>query len=204
MRFHQAHAHRKKPATLFRLVTWSALIGFACGALAVVPPPERLLPDDILILVTAPDFAKLKDTWSKLPQSQCWNDPAMKPFKEKFLNKWKEELKDPLERELSIKFDSYTELLQGQLTFAVTQNGWQGEDEKSPGLLLLLDSKDKGSQLKKNLADLRKKWVDAGKNLRTEKVRDVDFTVLTLSSNDMPNTLRKLFPKSDKVEELGD
>lgn len=162
------------------------------------------MPDDTLVLVAAPDFAKLKDTWSKLPQSQCWNDPAMKPFKEKFLNKWKEEFKDPLERELSIKFDSYIELLQGQLTFAVTQNGWQGEDDKSPGLLLLLDSKDKSSQLKKNLADLRKKWVDASKNLRTEKIRDVDFTVLTLSSNDMPKTLRKLLPKSDKVEELGD
>ena len=156
------------------------------------------------MLVTAPDFAKLKDIWSKLPQSQCWNDPAMKPFKEKFLNKWKEEFRDPLERELSIKFDSYIELLQGQLTFAVTQNGWQGEDEKSPGLLFLLDSKDKSSQLKKNLADLRKKWVDAGKNLKTEKIRDVDFTVLPLSSNDVPKTLRTLFPKSDKVEELGD
>jgi hypothetical protein len=109
-----------------------------------------------------------------------------------------------LERELGIKFDSYTELLQGQLTFAVTQNGWQGEDDQSPGLLLLVDSKEKSSQLKKNLADLRKKWVDAGKNLKTEKVRDIDFTVLLLSSNDVPKTLRKLFPKSDKVEELGD
>jgi hypothetical protein len=204
MRFHQAHTHRRKQTALFRLVTWTALILVACGAWAVVPPPERLLPDDTLVLVTAPDFAKLKDTWSKLPQSQCWNDPAMKLFKEKFLNKWKEEFKEPLERELSIKIDSYIELLQGQLTFAVTRNGWQGQDDQSPGLLFLLDSKDKSNQLKKNLADLRNKWVDAGKNLKTEKIRDVDFTVLLLSSNDMPKTLRKLFPKSDKVEELGD
>src|SRR5262245_36245729 len=113
MRFHQAQARKKKQAALFRLFTWTTLIGVACGAWAVVPLPERLLPDDTLVLVTAPDFAKLKEIWSRLPQSQCLNDPAMKFFKEKFLNKWKEEFKDLLERELSIKFDSYTELLQG-------------------------------------------------------------------------------------------
>jgi hypothetical protein len=204
MRFDQAQTHRGKRSTPLRLLAWAGLITVACGAWAAIPSPERLLPDDTLVLVTAPDFAKLKETWSKLPQSQCWNDPAMKPFKEKFLTKWKEEVKDPLERELSIKFDSYTELLQGQLTFAVTQNGWQGQDDQSPGLLLLVDSKDKSSQLKKNLADLRKKWVDAGKNLKTERIRDIDFTVLPLSSNDVPKTLRRLFPKSNKVEELGD
>jgi hypothetical protein len=171
---------------------------------AGIPGPENLLPDDTLVVVTAPDFTRLKEAWNKLPQTQCWNDPAMKPFKDKFLKKWKEDLKDPLERELGIKLDSYSELLQGQITFAVTQNGWQGEEDQSPGVLLLVDSKDKSSQLKKNLADLRKKWVDAGKNLKTEKVREIEFTILPLSSNDVPKTLRKLLPKSDKVEELGD
>ena len=68
----------------------------------------------------------------------------------------------------------------------------------------MVDTKDKSDQLKKNLADLKKKWVDAGKSLKAETVRDVEFTVLPLSSNDVPKTLRNLFPKSSPVEQLGE
>src|SRR5438876_1949426 len=178
------------------LALWVILISFVISAGAVIPPPEKLLPDDTLVLVTVPDFTKLREIYKASPQRQCWNDAAMKPFKEKFLSKWQEEFVKPLERDLDVKFDNYTNLAQGQFTFALTQNGWQGKDEQSPGILLLLDTKDKSSQLKTNLADLRKKWADSGKAAKTEKIRGLEFSVLSLSSNDVPNTLRKLFPKS--------
>ncbi len=171
---------------------------------AGIPSPEKLLPEDTLVLVTAPDFAKLSQISAATPQGRLWNDPAMKPLKEKFLNKWNEEFLTPLERELDIKTTDYTRLLQGQLTFAITQNGWKGQDGEEPGLLLLVDAKDKSDQLKKNLADLRKKCSAAGKSVRTEKVRDVDFLVLPISSNDVPKTLRKFFPKSSQAEQAGD
>jgi hypothetical protein len=176
----------------------------AFGGYAAIPAPEKLLPDDTLLVITAPDFAKLRTTWDKLPQRQLWNDPAMKPFRESFLSKWNEAFVKPLERELDIKCEDYTSLLQGQLTLAFTQNGWEGRQEHPPGVLLLLDTKDKSEQLKKNLAALRKKWADTGKQLKAHKIRDLDFTILTVSSNDIPNTLRKFFPKSSEVHELGD
>src|SRR5712664_310110 len=52
------------------------LIALACHAAAPVPPPERLLPDDTLVLVTAPDFTRLRQVLKTSPQSQLWNDPA--------------------------------------------------------------------------------------------------------------------------------
>ncbi len=171
---------------------------------AAVPGPEKLLPDDTLVLLTVPDFSKLRDLGKKLPQVQCWNDPAMKPFREKFAAKWNEECVQPLERELGVKLDDYTGLLQGQLTLAVTQNGWQGQDDQMPGLVLLLDSRDRSGQLKKNLADLKRKWVDAGRRVRTEKIRDVDFTIVPTSTNDIPPTLQKILPRRNPVQELGD
>ncbi|HWX18581.1 MAG TPA: hypothetical protein VN578_01620 [Candidatus Binatia bacterium] len=197
---------RQRGVVRSRLVFGLLTASFAfCAALrAAIPSPEKLLPEDTLVVVTAPDFGKLSAMWRSLPQRQFWDDPAMKPFREKFVSKWNEEVVQPLERELDAKCDDYTSLLQGQLTFAVTQNGWQGGDDASPGVLVLLDTRDKGAQLKKNLADLRKKWVDAGKSLKTEKIRDVEFIVLPLSSNDVPKTLRKLFPPSSEVQELGD
>jgi hypothetical protein len=77
-------------------------------------------------------------------------------------------------------------LPQGQLTFAVTQNGWSGTSDPTPGIVLLLDAKDKSDSLKTILATLQKKWADGGKKIRTENVRGINFSVVPLSTNDIP------------------
>src|SRR5436189_4418793 len=69
---------------------------------AAIPTAEKLLPDDTLVLLTVPDFGKLKDIYKSAPQSQFWTDPAMKPFKEKFVAKWQEDFVKPLEHELKV------------------------------------------------------------------------------------------------------
>ena len=53
------------------------------------------------------------------PQAQFWDDPALKPFREKFMAKWNEEVVKPLERDLGVKFDDYHALLQGQIIHLV-------------------------------------------------------------------------------------
>ncbi len=174
-------------------------------AFAAIPPAEKILPPDTLFVMTTPDWAKLRDVSNKSPQSQFWNDPAMKPFRDKFMAKWTEEFVKPLERDLGVKFDDYSAMLQGQVTLAVTQEGWQGkaEDDGEPAVLFLLDAKDKSGLLKTNLTALRKKWSAAGKPIKTEKIRDVEFSVVPLTTNDIPATLRKFFPQPQDVEELG-
>jgi hypothetical protein len=185
-------SHSKLPTRARRLVAVS-LQFFVCLALtatAAIPSAEKLLPDDTLVLVTAPDYTKMREIYRNSAQSQLWNDPAMKPFKDNFVSKLNEQLIQPLEHDLGVHFSDYTNLPQGQITLAVTQNGWPATQE-GPGLLFLLDTKDKSTQLTKNLADLRKKWVEAGKTLRTEKIRNIEFAVLPISEKDIPKTLRK-------------
>ena len=144
-------------------VLLAALFPLALTSGAAIPAPEQLLPDDTLILLTAPDFNKLRQIRQKSPQSRLWNDAAMKPFRDKFLSRWREEVVKPLERELNVSLDSYARLPQGQLTFAVTKNDWQGSDDQPLGFLLLLDARDQTELLKTNLAELRRAWVAAGK-----------------------------------------
>jgi hypothetical protein len=172
--------------------------GVAITAFGAVPPVEKLLPEDTLAMVTTPDITKARDTYHNAPQSQLWNDPAMKPFQDKFMAKLNENLIGPLEKDLGVKFTDYTNLLQGQITLAVTQNGWPTTPGNSPGVLLLLDTRSQSSQLTKDLADLRKKWLAAGKSLRTEKIRNIDFSVVPLSDKDVPKTLKK-FSGPDKI-----
>lgn len=187
-----------------RSLLFCCLIAFTITASAAIPSVEKILPNDTLLVVTTPDFAKLRDVYHTSPQTQLWEDPAMRPFKDKFMSKLSEDLIQPLEKDLGVHFSDYTNLLQGQITFAITQNGWQVEPGARAGILFLLDTKDKNTQLMKNLSDLRKKWVEAGKTLRTEKIRNTEFSVLPISDKDIPKTLRKFSGTENSGDEFGD
>src|SRR6185312_4742157 len=166
--------------TFRRFAVFGFLATLTLNVSAAVPPVEKLLPDDTLFMATTPDFTKAREQYRASSQTQLWNDPAMKPFKEKFMAKLNETLIRPLEKDLGVKFEDYTNLAQGQITFAITQNGWPITEGAQPGFLFLLDTKDQSGQLKKNLADLRKKLVDSGRTVRTEKVRNIDFAVVPI------------------------
>src|SRR5262249_29710272 len=115
------------------------------------------------------------------------------------------EFVDPLERQMGIKFADYADLAQGQVTLAVTQNEWDGKSDKLPGFLLLVDSREKSEVLKTNLATLRKKWVDSGKQIRNDKIRDVEFTTLVFSTDEFSKTIDKALPKTkEKDKENGE
>ncbi|HZL12531.1 MAG TPA: hypothetical protein VFC85_00170, partial [Verrucomicrobiae bacterium] len=171
---------------------------------AAIPPAENLLPADTLLVISAPDCASFRATLHQSPQILLWNDPLMKPFRDKFMAKLHASLVAPLEHDLGVKLADFSDLPRGQLTFAVTQNGWDGIDEKKmPGILLLLDARDKSGLLKTNLAALQKKWQDADKPIRTETLRGIKFSIVPLSSNDVPASIAKFFPKRQPVQELG-
>jgi hypothetical protein len=182
----------------------AVFLAIATSTFAAIPPAENLLPSDTLFLLTAPDCAAFRTALHQSPQWLMWSDPAMKPFHDDFIAKWHESFVAPLERDLGVKLADFADLPQGQFTFAVTQNGWDGTTEdKVPGILLLLDAKDKSDLLKTNLAALQQKWTDAGKSVRTETIRGIKFSIVTLASNDMPASLASLIPQQQPVQELG-
>src|SRR5512140_3040129 len=86
---------RRTPMVLALLLAlFRAGLGVAPGAArtAPIPAPERLLPEDTLAVVSAPNFIQLKAIWNRSPEALLLQDPAMKPFKEKFLARWREEV----------------------------------------------------------------------------------------------------------------
>ena len=142
-------------------------------AAAPVPPPEKLLPSDTLAVFTMPEYAKAKGQTDKWPATQWWNDSSMKPFRDKFMNKLQSAVIAPLEKEFGLKLSDYYGLAQGQFTLAITRGAWDGSNEETPGFVLLVDTRDKSEVLKTNLASFKKKWVDAGKQVRAEKIREI-------------------------------
>ena len=177
-------------------------LAFTASLRAAIPPAENLLPSDTLFFLAIPDCVALRTAAHQSPQWLFWSDPAMKPFHDKFTAKLKETLVAPMEQTLGLKLADFADLPQGQLTFAVTQNGWTGGDDPLPGVVLLLDTKNKSDLLKANLDALKKKWTDEGKPIHTEDVRGISFSVVTLSSNDIP-ALTGILPRRPPVQELG-
>jgi hypothetical protein len=178
-----------------KLLRALSLFLFASNCGAVIPAPEKLLPDDTLMMVTAPDFAKLRQIWSTSAQTRLWGDPALKPFKDKFLTRVKEEVIEPLERDLGVQLDDFAGLPQGQVTVALTRNSGSRGNE-SPALLLLVDSRDKSGRLKSNLADFRRKWMDSGRPIRAEQIRGIEFSILPISDKDIPASLKRFLSPS--------
>lgn len=166
---------------------------------AAIPPAEQLLPADTLAFLAVPDCAAARAAAKSSPNWMFWGDQSMRPFRDKLVGKWNDQFIAPLERDLGIKMADFTDLPQGQFTLAMTVNGSNGHNDIPPGLLLLLDARDKSDALKTNLAALVKRWSDAGRALRTESIHGLTFTVVPLSSNDFAGIL----PKKTPVSEIG-
>ena len=161
---------------------------------AAVPAPDQLLPEDTFVVLAVPDWAAVEASRPHTPVLRLWNDPAMKPFRDKLMTKLTKDVVEPLERELGIKCDDYSGVVRGQFTVALTQSGWTGSWDPPPGLLVLVDSKDKADVLRKNLADLRKKLTDSGKKIRTEKSRDLEVTTVPVDLDELGTTFSKILP----------
>jgi len=182
-----------------RLITAAVFLTAPALVRADIPAAENLLPSDTLGFFTVPDCSAFRAAAKVSPQILLWNDPAMKPFHDKFMNAVSAKYFAPLEKDLGIKVSDFADLLQGQLTVACTANGSGGHDDIPPGFELLLDAKGKSDQLKTALATLVKKSTDNGRVLRTEKIHGLSFTVITLSSND----LASIVPPRQPVSEIG-
>jgi hypothetical protein len=156
------------------------------AARAAVPAAEKLLPADTLGLLTVPDWAAMHSNFNQSALGQFLADPAMKPFADKLASNFLSDKAGEFEKALGIKLNDYADLVRGQLTFALTRNGWDGSADKEPGFLLLVDTRDKSAQARTNLAEIRKKWIDKGNKARVEKIRDVEFTTYIVPPDEKP------------------
>ncbi|MBL9168981.1 MAG: hypothetical protein JNN07_14670 [Verrucomicrobiales bacterium] len=164
-------------------------------ASAAAPPPDKLLPASTLAVLSVPDYVKFNAASTNDPVWRFLQDPAMKPMVDKLSAKWKSDVVVKLEQQFGIKFADYAELAQGQMTLAFMSQAADAKDGSLQPFVFIMDSDSKAELLKKSLADLRKKWVDAGKKLKTETIRGVEFTALMFTPAELDKALQDVFPK---------
>ncbi len=168
----------------FRLLLATLLAAYTLRA--AVPPPAQLFPQDTLLLASVPDWNAAKASFDSGSYGQMWNDAAMRPFREKFQAAFKEQVLGDLEKELGITLADYAPLVQGQVSLALVQNGWNPKEKGTqPAFVVVVDTKDKADQLKTRLAEVRQKLTDAKKPLKIEKIRDLEFATLVIDRKAM-------------------
>lgn len=148
---------------------------------AAVPPAPQLFPQDTIFLVTVPDWTASRTRLQAAPYGRLWSDPAMRSFREDFEKKVVQRFIGDMEKDLGIEVEEYLPLLQGQLSVAVIQGDWNPADPASePGTVLVLDARDKADQLRAKLVEARQKLTDAKKTVKTDRIRDVEFTTVVI------------------------
>jgi len=145
-------------------------------------------------MATVKDWTDATNAFWKSSLGRLWSDEAMRPARDKFNVRMTNEFAQPLDRELKINASDYADLVRGQVTLALTKAEKPG---KWFGFVLLIDSKDKAETLKTNLTELRKKWTDGGRAVRTEKVRDVEFTAYQFTQATLQKIARKMTGKPE-------
>ncbi|MCP5523170.1 MAG: hypothetical protein H7A46_16665 [Verrucomicrobiales bacterium] len=176
----------KRPYLLCAL----ASLAFAFPATAAVPSAEQLLPEDTIAVLSAPDLSHLGNITKGSAMGRLWNDDALAPFREKLLKKLDEDVLQKLKQEAGIDLEEYAGLLQGQVTLAVTLNGWTGGESPVPGVLLIADTGSKADQLRTKLTEVRDKIRESGETLRTEEVRGTEFSLLQPPAGGPPVAIR--------------
>lgn len=173
------------------------LFGFCVVARAAQLPAEQLLPAETQFMLTVKDWESATNAFWKSSMGRLWMDEAMRPTREKFNAHYTNDVAARLERDVQLKLSDYTELAQGQITFAMTKSAEEG---KPPGFLLLIDAKEKSEILKIRLGDLQKKWSEAGRQVKTEKIRDIDFTTYQFTKANLQKFARSLSGRGEEVE----
>jgi len=165
-------------------------------------PAEKLVPREVAILVTIPDFEKVQSVYDTTAQFQLFQDPAMKPFVTKFMTKLTTEIIEPLEKELGVQLKDYKTLFKGQMSLAVTPpKTGPGSETNTPEFVIMLDSKTQKDLLKSRLDEAKTKWQTSGRDLKPEKVHNLDFTTIFITAGDIRKVMSKLRRNADEKEE---
>ena len=146
----------------------------ALPAPAAVPPAEKLLPADTLVVLTVPDWDQTTAAAKDFSLAQLWRDPAMKPFADKLEGKLRDVIGQE-DKNFAGDWAEFKPLIGGQVTFAVIRNDWQGEPNTGPTVVVFLDVKTKAKALGDFLSRCEKRDAEAGKTFQRETVRGVKF-----------------------------
>lgn len=137
---------------------------------------EQLLPEEVLVFLSAPSIPVLKERCQGSLFGELLNDPEMKPFLDGVKEKL-DELSSEMKDKSGVTLDSLLEIPQGEVTFAVMEM-----TSRKIGLLLLLDFGDHQSTIDTLLDKLEENLKEHGGEAETADYESVPVTTYTFEN----------------------
>jgi len=172
---------------------------FSLQVKSALPPAEKFLPQDTLVLITWPDIDTLTKTLAETPM--FWKDESMQPFMNKFLSKITNDLTKSFEKKIGINCSDFTNLFHGQITFAAINKPSNTKQEHDLDWVLLIDTKNQSNQLKTITEKAKKKLNESEIPVKTEKIRNVEFLVTTTFSSNITKSFMNTFSMGQDSDE---
>lgn len=162
-------------------------------------PPDQLVSEKTIAIVTVPDLIALKTATQNSAQWKFLHDPALKAFRDKLWEGISENILKPLEDEIQFKVSSGLELLQGQLTLAISVDGDLNIEDPEVGMLMILDAGKNKAQLTAILDDAKSRMKASEIPFKEKTIRGTRFVELP---NDEAN-FNLLLGQSDELLLVG-
>lgn len=160
------------------------LITMAPAMTHAAPPPDQLVSQNTIAILTAPDLSELKAVTQKSAQWKIMHDASLKPFKDKFWAGFKAQVLKPFEDEVQFKISNALDLLQGQLTLAISADGALDLDSPDVDFLVILDTGKNQSQLTGILDEARKRMKEGEVSFVDKSIRGARFIQLPVDDQD--------------------
>jgi hypothetical protein len=166
--------------------------------------PEKWLPEDTIGFIALRDVKAAAALLQRTPRGKLWQDPAMKPFRDKTIENWKRDFLQPLERELNIELKDLESLFSGPATLALVRNERLASgDQPGFGWLLVADTGEKAALLSEKLTGLRNGRAGGGKQIRTVTIREHEFLAVNFDTNGPLGKPGRFLPRALEFQELG-
>ncbi|MSU32053.1 MAG: hypothetical protein EXS25_05225 [Pedosphaera sp.] len=153
-------------------------------ALADLPAPALLLPEDTLAALSLPNATAARTNFEASNMGRLWNDVSMLPFRTQFETGFRTQFATPFEKESGLDLTLLLGLARGQITLALLKDGWKSGGDNSPGpaWVLVFDTGDQTPKLSEILATTRQR-IATNSTLTPKpfKIGDASFTSMTLS-----------------------
>ena len=158
--------------TLAMLVLATSIAALAPPA-AARPPAMKLFPEETLLFIEAVDARELVDRFQDTALGRMFRDPQLQPFLEHLYGSAEDLYAEHVQGVLGLSLDQLRQLPQGEIAF-----GFVPSVKAPPQPLVLIDLGDESDTARKAIDAALDKAREEGNETHTEKVGDLDVTVL--------------------------
>lgn len=142
------------------------------------PSAMKLFPHDTLVFARVANAREVGEKFKETSTGRMLADPQLAPFVERLYGGTADLYADRLESTLGVSWQELQQLPQGEVAF-----GFVARANAKPALLLLVDQGDEGSSARRLLDRAIEIGQEKGGQISTEKIGDVDVTVIRDGDN---------------------